>query len=42
MMVGWAVYGRHFKHIAQKDLESDFNANYTANKSLVMGSEITA
>lgn len=41
-MVGWAVYGEHFQSISQKELESDFNAIYTANKSLVMGNEITA
>ena len=41
-IVGEAVYGPHFQEITQKNLDSKFNALYSKNKSLVMGSEITS
>jgi phage/plasmid-associated DNA primase len=41
-MVGWACYGRHFTEITQDQLDSRFNASWAANRSFVMGSEVTS
>lgn len=41
-IVGWACYGRHFIEITQDQLDSRFNASWAANRSFLMGSEVTS
>jgi hypothetical protein len=41
-MVGWACYGRHFTDITQDQLDSRFTGSWAANRSFVMGSEVTS